>query len=69
MESEVFGKNNGGNMKRHKLYRPRAERTPEEKAYIKRETIRDVLSTLIVIILAIIFLAILINVVQGFGHA
>lgn len=56
-------------MKRHKLYRPRAERTPEEKAYIKRETIRDVLSTLIVIILAIIFLAILINVAQGFGHA
>ena len=56
-------------MKRHKLYHPREKRTPEEKAYIKRETIRDILSAFFVIIFAIIMVAIAINILQAMGNA
>lgn len=56
-------------MKRHKLYHPREKRTPEEKAYIKRENVREILSAFFVIIFAIIMAAIAINILQAMGNA
>ena len=54
-------------MKKHILYRPKSERTPEEEAFIRREAIKVAVAAFIVVILAIIFLAIIINILQALG--